>query len=84
MRFSFRDQPLYDQGAASAIARELFRDRKVNPSAQLAWAIETMHERSRTEAIENPSGYFRKLLLKERAPPEWIHNYQRRKALELE
>jgi len=84
MNFTFRQQSLFDQGASSAIARELFRDRKVNPSVQFAWAVETMHTRTRTESIDNPAGYFRKLLLKERAPPEWIHEHQRKKAQELE
>lgn len=83
MRFEVGKAPLYDEGSAKAIARELCRNRKIIPGLQLVWAIETMHDRARTESIDNYAGYFRKLLLKERAPPEWIHEYQRKKAQEL-
>lgn len=81
--FSWKGSTIYDQGAASAMAKQLFADRSINPHAQLSWAIETMHARSRTEVIENPGGYFRHLLLKERAPPEWIHEHQRQSAENL-
>lgn len=81
--FAWQGTPIYDPGAASAMAKQLFTDRTINPHLQLAWAIETMHVRSRSESIGNPGGYFRHLLLKERAPPEWIHEYQRRAAKDL-
>ena len=68
---------LYDQGAATAIAKALCGRRDISPETQYAWAVETMGERLKTEEVRSVPAYFRDLLLSEKAPPEWVHAHRR-------
>lgn len=68
---------LYDQGAATAMAKSLCQKFPTNTDSQFEWAVETMKQRVNTEDINSVPAYFRGLLLDEKAPPEWLHERRR-------